>query len=149
MNREEIKQYLKHREPMLLLDTVDLQTEVDAQGNEVVVAYASYYVRGDEFFLRGHFPGNPIVPGVMLCEMASQSACALMVEKVKGKLTLFTGMKNVKFKNPARIGDTIEFTITPLKSLGMFAFVQAEAKVNGTTIMSGEFSYALVSKDAM
>ena len=58
-------------------------------------------------------------------------------------------MKNVKFKNPARIGDTIEFTITPLKSLGMFAFVQAEAKVNGTTIMSGEFSYALVNKDAM
>ena len=141
MNREEIMEILPHREDMLLVDEI--------RNNDDGTVTGFYTVRGDEFFLRGHFPGNPIVPGVMLCEMASQSACALMVEKVKGKLTLFTGMKNVKFKNPARVGDTIEFTITPLKSLGMFAFVQAEAKVNGTTIMSGEFSYALVSKDAM
>ena len=95
MNREEIKQYLKHREPMLLLDTVDLQTEVDAQGNEVVVAYASYYVRGDEFFLQGHFPDYSVVPGVILCEMMAQSCGLLLGDEVKTKLTFYTGIDNV------------------------------------------------------
>lgn len=136
MNREEIMEILPHRDNMLLVDEIKNNDDGSVTG--------FYTVKGDEFFLKGHFPNNPIVPGVMLCEMASQSACALMVEKVKGKLTFLTGMKNVKFKNPAKVGDTIAFNVKPLKKLGVFAFVQAEARVNDTIIMTGEFSYALV-----
>ena len=78
MTKEEIMQILPHRDDMLLLD------EVSMDGSDAV---GHYRVRGDEFFLRGHFPGNPIVPGVILCEILAQSACVLMKDAMaEGKL---------------------------------------------------------------
>ena len=139
MTREEIKEILPHREPMLLVD------EVVENGDGTVTG--KYTVRGDEFFLQGHFPGNPIVPGVILCEMAAQSSCLLMADKVKGKTTLYAGMNNVKFKNPVRAGDTAEFTCSHIRSLGPFHFIKAEGKVDGKIVMSGEFSFALVDPE--
>ena len=114
MNREDLKEVLAHREPMLLVD--------EAFMNEDGTVTGRYTVRGDEFFLQGHFPGNPIVPGVMLCEMASQSSALLVAEKVKGKVTLFAGMNNVKFKTPVTVGDTVEFTCAVIRAIGLFHF---------------------------
>ncbi|MBQ7948520.1 MAG: 3-hydroxyacyl-ACP dehydratase FabZ [Clostridia bacterium] len=139
MNREEIKEILPHREPMLLVD--------EAYANEDGTSTGIYNVRGDEFFLQGHFPENPIVPGVILCEMAAQSSCLLMADKVKGKATLYAGMNNVKFKNPVRPGDRVEFTCSHIRSLGPFHFIKAEGKVNGKLAVSGEFSFALVDPE--
>ena len=69
MNKEEIKKILPHREPMLLVDEVEL---IDG------VAHGKCHIKGDEYFLQGHFPGNPVVPGVIQCEMMAQSACVLL-----------------------------------------------------------------------
>lgn len=124
---------------MLLVDEV--------HQNEDGTVTGSYHVRGDEFFLQGHFPGNPIVPGVMLCEMAAQCSCLLMADKVRGKTTLYAGMNNVKFKNPVRIGDTVEFTCAHIRSIGPFHFMKAEGRNNGKIAVSGEFSFALVDND--
>ncbi len=124
---------------MLLVDEV-----VD---NEDGTVTGKYTVRGDEIFLQGHFPDNPIVPGVILCEMAAQSSCLLMADKVKGKTTLYAGMNNVKFKNPVRIGDTVEFTCSAVKTFGVFHFMKAEGKVGGKVVLKGEFSFALVDPE--
>ena len=139
MNREEIKEIIPHREPMLLVDEIHENDDGTVTG--------SYTVRGDEFFLQGHFPGNPIVPGIILCEMASQCSCLLMADKVRGRTALFAGMNNVKFKNPVRTGDTVEFTCTFLKNIGPFYFMKAEGCNGGKLAMSGEFSFAIVDNE--
>ncbi len=136
MNREEIKELLPHREPMLLVDEVIRNEDGTVTGR--------YTVRGDEFFLRGHFPDNPIVPGVILCEIAAQCSCLLVADKLKGKTALYAGMKNVKFKHPVRVGDIVEFTCTAIKSFGAFHFMKAEGYVGGRVALKGEFSFALV-----
>ena len=135
MNREEIMQILPHREDMLLVDDV---TEADGE------AVGHYRVRGDEFFLRGHFPGNPIVPGVILCEILAQSACVLMKDQMlDGKLPVYTGLNNVKFRSPVRPGDTIETRCHIKRAKHPFYFAEGTVTVDGKLCVSAEFSFAI------
>lgn len=136
MNREEIKKIIPHREPMLLVD--------EAFQDEDGAARGKYTVRGDEWFLQGHFPGNPIVPGVVLCEMAAQCCAVLFAGAAVGKTPLYAGLNNVKFKRPVKPGDTVEFILTVEKIRGPFFFTKGRGFVNGEICLSGEFSFALV-----
>ena len=136
MDREELKSVLPHREPMLLVDEVHLEDEQNAVG--------TYTLRGDEFFVQGHFPGNPILPGVIQCEMAAQTCAVLFAERLKGKLPLFAGMNNVKFKRPIKPGDRITFKCALQRIVGAFFFTKGSAYVDGTLCMSGDFSFALI-----
>ena len=137
MNREEIKNILPHREPMLLLDEAEL--------NEAGESVGKYTVRGDEFFLQGHFPGNPIVPGVIQCEMIAQTAVALIPD-VHDSLPMYTGLNNVKFKNPLLPGDTAVMTVSLTARRGIFCFAKGKLEANGKLCTSAEFSFAIVPK---
>ena len=135
MRREELMQILPHRDPMLLLDDV---TETNGE------AVGHYHVRGDEFFLNGHFPGNPIVPGVILCEILAQTACVLLQDGLsEGKLPVYTGLNNVKFRSPVRPGDTIETQCRIKRVKHPFYFAEGTVSANGRLCASAEFSFAV------
>ncbi len=135
MNKEEIKGLIPHRDNMLLIDEVEL---IDG------VAHGKYHVKGDEFFLQGHFPNNPVVPGVILCEILGQSSCVLLAGQAEGATPYFTGLNNVKFKQPVKPGDTLETQCSITRSRGAFYFAQGKGYVNGKLAISAEFSFALV-----
>lgn len=136
MNREEIKNILPHRDSMLLVD----EAEVDGD-----TAKGKYHVKGDEWFLQGHFPGNPVVPGVILCEMLAQASCVLMSpEKMQGAMPYFSGLKNVRFKNPVKPGDTFESECRVIREMAPFVFAEGKGYVNGKLCISAEFSFALI-----
>ena len=136
MNREELMTILPHRDNMLLLDSAEV---VDG------AACGSYHVRGDEFFLQGHFPGNPIVPGVILCEILAQSVCVLMQgEMQSGRTPMYTGLDRVRFKSPVRPGDTFVTECRITRSKGVFYFAEGKGSVNGKMCIEATFSFALV-----
>ncbi len=136
MDREELKKFLPHREPMLLVDEV----YIDKEG----IAHAKYHVKEDEFFCRGHFPGNPIVPGVIQCEIMAQSCALLLKEEIKGKLTLYIGIDNVRFKGIVRPGDLCEVEARLTHSRGNMHFCSATLTVDGKLCCKGDLSFALV-----
>lgn len=135
MNRDDIRQILPHREPMLLVDEMALEGDT---------ARGTYTVRGDEWFLQGHFPGNPVVPGVVLCEMMGQSCAILLGDQLIGKTPFFTGMNKVKFRRSARPGDSLSLVCRITRKNGPFFFTEGQTLIDGQVIAQGEFSFALV-----
>ena len=135
MNRDEIKKILPHREPMLLIDEAELTDGVSV---------GKYTVRGDEFFLQGHFPDNPVVPGVILCEMMAQSACLLVDTQSTQFTPYYTGLNNVKFKKKVVPGDCIVFKSEIIKQKDIFYFIKSAGYVGEKLCVSGELSFALV-----
>ena len=135
MNREELKNILPHRDNMLLLDDAELH-DGEAVGH--------YHVRGDEYFLKGHFPDNPIVPGVILCEILAQSACVLLNEQKNGDtLPVYTGLDKVRFRSPVRPGDTVETRCRIKRAKHPFYFAEGTVSVGDRLCVSADFSFAI------
>mgnify|MGYP002772104471 FL=1 len=136
MDRELLKKILPHREPMLLLDEAEV---VDG------VACGRYHVTGEEFFVQGHFPGNPVVPGVILCEMLAQNCCVLLGEgAAEGATPYYTSLDKVRFKHPVKPGDTVELVCSITKERGPFRFATGQVRVGDTVCVTADFSFAIM-----
>lgn len=138
MDREEIQTILPHRDPMLLVDRM----EVDAQG----VGHAWYRIPSNPFYCQGHFPGNPIVPGVILCEIMAQSTCQLYPEVFKDHLVVYRGMDRVKFRGTVRPGDLCEVTCTLEEQKGSLFVCEAALSVSGKRCAQAQLTLAAVPK---
>ncbi|MDO5323185.1 MAG: 3-hydroxyacyl-ACP dehydratase FabZ [Clostridia bacterium] len=138
MNREEIMQILPHRGSMLLLD--------EAWLGEDGAAYGRYRARGDEWFFDGHFPGNPVMPGVVQCEIVAQTSCMLFQEALKDKIALYAGIDKVRFRRMVRPGETLELRSELIRQKLNLLVVRGEARVDGELCMSGELSFILTQQ---
>lgn len=138
LNSVQIQEILPHRYPFLLVDRItDLQVGHSARGIKCVSA-------NEEFFC-GHFPGHPVMPGVLLLEALAQvGAVALLTEEEnKGKLVLFGGVKNARFKTQVTPGDVVELYCELTARRGPVGFGKAEARVNGKIAVQAELSFVI------
>ena len=135
MTREDIKEFLPHREPMLLVDW----TEKDGD-----VIRSTYHVTGEEWFLRGHFPDFPVVPGVIVCEIMAQSCSLIVGEGLKGHTPFYAGLDKVRFKRMVRPGDTVEVVAKPISIRGALYVIGAQATVDGNLACKGELTFYLM-----
>lgn len=138
MNKEELKDVIPHRNSMLLIDEATKTSENTSEGKK--------YIKGDEWFLDGHFPGNPVVPGVVLCEMMAQASAVIIAEKSSVSTPYFTGIEKAKFKNKVFPGDTLEIKCELTKNRGIFYFIKGKGYVDGKLCVSAEFSFALIER---
>ena len=141
MNRKELESLLPHRDSMLLLDEAELDENGHARGR--------VRIKGTEWFLDGHFPGHPVVPGVILCEMMAQSACVCLEgEMKKGILPFYAGLDKVKFRRPVEPGDVFETECEITRVFKPMWFAKGVGRVNGEVAVTAEFSFALKEQPA-
>jgi 3-hydroxyacyl-[acyl-carrier-protein] dehydratase len=137
---ERIKEIIPHREPMLFVDEVtDIEPGVSIE--------AKFYVRPEWDIFRGHFPGAPVLPGVISVEALAQAADILLLsaDRYAGKIPYFIGLDEVKFKRKVSPGDTITMKAKVWKENAEKAVVtcEAEAYVNGELATSGKLALAM------
>ena len=129
---------LPHRAPFLLIDTVE---ELEP-GKRVVAKKCVTY---NEPFFQGHFPSNPVMPGVLICEALAQAGAVaiLGLDENKGKTAYFASMDKVKFKKKVLPGDVLMLEVELVKIKGPFGIAKAKATVDSKVAVSGEFTFAL------
>ena len=129
---------LPHRPPFRFVDAVD----ACEPGVSVV---ARYLVTGDETFLAGHFPGNPIVPGVIQLEALAQAGALSLANdpRYEGKLALFGGVEKVRFRRVVRPGDELVLAVDIERLSARGGWAQGRASVNGETACEARLFFAL------
>lgn len=139
LNKKEIEDIIPQRVPFLMIDEVENYTP-----GESAVAYK--YVNEEEWYFKGHFPGNPIMPGVLITESLAQTGAVaiLSLEENKGKNALFGGIDKMKFKKMVVPGDKLKLEVSIIKRKGPIGVGKALATVDGKVVAKGELTFAVV-----
>ena len=139
MDQEAIKKIIPHRDPFILVDEVLEMTE-----NAII---AQKHVTGDEYFFAGHFPGMPIMPGVLIIEALAQAGAIVALSKPEnsGKIAVFTGIDKVRIRKSVFPGDTLKLQVTLTRQRGPIGFGDVKATVDGKLAVSGEIMFAIVT----
>lgn len=138
MNIEEIKAIIPHRYPFLLLDTV----EEIVVGEKVI---AKKNVAINEPFFQGHFPGEPVMPGVLILEALAQAGAValLSMPDFKGKTAYFGGIDKAKFRQKVVPGDTLLLEVEIMKVKSIAGIGKGTATVNGKKVAEAELTFMI------
>ena len=145
LNKQEIIDLLPHREPMLLLDEL-------VNIKKLFSATAIVKVRKHSFFVQGHFPGNPVMPGVLIVEAFGQAAAALTAagidkKEYENKLVFLMGIEKARFRNPVVPDCELHLEIEAIRSHGRVWKYKGTAKVDGKRMADAEWSATIVDKN--
>ncbi len=143
---EEIYNTIPHREPFLFVDSIE---SIHENG-----ATAKRLIRLDEPQFSGHYPGNPIMPGVLLCEAVFQTAAIFLVKKFENKgiqtqnLTpVLSRIGEVKFKQMVKPGDEITMNVEMIETIGQFHFLKGNIRKEGKLVLTLECALALIDEN--
>jgi len=144
LNKNQIKDLLPHREPMLLIDEL-------INIKKLFSATAIINVKKDSFFVQGHFPGNPIMPGVIIVEAFGQAAAALTAAGIdkseyENKLVFLMSVEKAKFRNPVIPNCKLELNIVAIRSHGKVWKYKGVAIVDGKKMADAQWSATIVDR---
>jgi 3-hydroxyacyl-[acyl-carrier-protein] dehydratase len=138
MTKEEIKKIIPHRDPFLFLDEIyDLVPLKHATSVK--------YVTKDEYYFQGHFPGKPVMPGVIIIESLAQVGAVILLSHpdFHGKIAFFTGIQNAKFRKSVLPGDKLILECELTKIRSSFGFGKARAFVEDQLVCEADISFAV------
>ena len=144
LNKKDIENLLPHRDPMLLIDELhDIKKLTSATG--------IVNVKNDSFFVQGHFPGQPVMPGVLIVEAFGQAAAALTASGIdkkeyENKLVFLMGVDKARFRNPVIPDCKLELNIEAIRSHGRVWKYKGEAFVEGKKMADAQWSATIVDK---
>ena len=134
-----VKDYIPQREPFLFVDNIITHS------TESVTTSSNVQESAD--FFKGHFPGNPIMPGVLTCDAVFQTGALLMAlnsgETLAGRTAVVTRIQSAKFKNMAKPGDSLNIKVDLVEKIANASFMKGKVEVAGKTILTLEFACAL------
>lgn len=139
---EEILRVLPHRYPILLVDRI-----LAIEGDTKIVGLKNVTI--NEPFFQGHFPGHPIMPGVLIVEAMAQTGGVLLLRQLEApetKVVYFMSLDNVKFRRPVRPGDQLRMEVTVLQNKGRTVRLQGNAYVDGQLAAEAEMLARVVDR---
>jgi len=144
LNKDQIRELLPHREPMLLIDELTNIKKLNS-------ATALMYVKKDSFFVQGHFPNQPVMPGVLIVEAFGQAAAALTAAGIDkseydNKLVFLMSVEKARFRNPVIPDCTLELNIEAVRSHGRVWKYKGEAFVEGKKMADATWSATIVDR---